>query len=160
MVSRVVPGTGETIMRSSPNKRFVNDDLPTLGRPTMDTRISSSWGSAPTALAPPVRSSTISNNVLMRRPWDADTVTIPEKPNRAKSPKAASWRSESALFTDQDHPLPQRGAEGGRILRPQGSRLRGRRPTTPRFRRCPPTVSPGREPTPTHRRRARTPRYR
>ena len=33
--SRVVPATGETIARSSPSSRFNNDDLPTLGRPTM-----------------------------------------------------------------------------------------------------------------------------
>ena len=37
-LSRVVPATGETIARSSPNSRFSNDDFPTFGRPTIARR--------------------------------------------------------------------------------------------------------------------------
>jgi hypothetical protein len=36
--SRVVPGTSETIIRSSPRTRLMNVDLPVFGRPTMATR--------------------------------------------------------------------------------------------------------------------------
>ena len=39
--SRVVPGTGETIIRSSRSSRFTSDDFPALGRPTIATFSSS-----------------------------------------------------------------------------------------------------------------------
>ena len=42
IVSRVVPGTSETITRSSPRSAFRSDDLPTFGRPRIATRIASS----------------------------------------------------------------------------------------------------------------------
>ena len=40
--SRVVPGTSETITRSSPTSAFRSEDLPTFGRPRIATRIASS----------------------------------------------------------------------------------------------------------------------
>ena len=46
-VSRVVPGMSLTIDRSSRSIRFSNDDLPTLGRPTMATAIGSVSAGAP-----------------------------------------------------------------------------------------------------------------
>ena len=39
--SRVVPGTSEAIIRSSPRMRFTSVDLPTFGRPTKATRMRS-----------------------------------------------------------------------------------------------------------------------
>ena len=42
IVSRVVPGTSETITRSSPTSAFRSDDFPTFGRPRIATRIASS----------------------------------------------------------------------------------------------------------------------
>ena len=44
--SRVVPAMSVTMLRSSPNKALVIDDLPTLGRPTMVIRGRSSCCSA------------------------------------------------------------------------------------------------------------------
>ncbi len=44
--SRVVPGTGLTMARSWPSRRFSNELLPTLGRPTMAMRIDSSSSAA------------------------------------------------------------------------------------------------------------------
>ena len=41
-VSRVVPGTSETMTRSAPTRALSSDDLPTLGRPRIATRIASS----------------------------------------------------------------------------------------------------------------------
>ena len=41
MESRVVPGISETIVRSSSQSAFSSDDLPTFGRPRMETPISS-----------------------------------------------------------------------------------------------------------------------
>ena len=43
--SRVVPGTSDTIIRSSRNRRLTSDDFPALGRPTMAT--ASSAGACP-----------------------------------------------------------------------------------------------------------------
>ena len=37
IVSRVVPGMSVTMLRCSPRKRFISEDLPTLGLPTMAT---------------------------------------------------------------------------------------------------------------------------
>ena len=42
IASRVVPGTSETITRSSPSSAFRRLDLPTFGRPRIATRIASS----------------------------------------------------------------------------------------------------------------------
>ena len=42
IVSRVVPGTSATIVRSSPTSLLKSDDLPTFGRPRIATRIASS----------------------------------------------------------------------------------------------------------------------
>ena len=41
MASRVVPGCSLTTRRSWPTMRLIKEDLPTLGRPTTATRISS-----------------------------------------------------------------------------------------------------------------------
>ena len=38
--SLVVPGTSETIIRSSLSSRFTSDDLPAFGRPTIATAVS------------------------------------------------------------------------------------------------------------------------
>ena len=43
--SRVVPGTSETIIRSSLQSRLTSDDLPALGRPTIATAVSRRSGS-------------------------------------------------------------------------------------------------------------------
>ena len=48
IASRVVPGTSETITRSSPSSAFRRLDLPTFGRPRIATRIASS----PTSCGP------------------------------------------------------------------------------------------------------------
>ena len=46
MESRVVPAMSVTMLRSSPKRALVSDDLPTLGRPTMVMRGKSSSTSA------------------------------------------------------------------------------------------------------------------
>ena len=62
MASRVVPGMSLTISRSSRSSRFTSDDLPTLGRPTMATAISSGVS---TDTAPPTLPAALS------WPWTA-----------------------------------------------------------------------------------------
>ena len=45
MASRVVPGSSETMTRSSPRMAFKRLDFPALGRPTMASRMPATSGS-------------------------------------------------------------------------------------------------------------------
>ncbi|MNT06664.1 hypothetical protein D3C72_1413420 [compost metagenome] len=79
--SRVVPGTSEAIMRSSPRMRLTRVDLPTFGRPTkaMRTRFGSLSSSSP---LPSSGRRWMTSSSRSSRPWRwaADTVSISLKP--------------------------------------------------------------------------------
>ena len=104
IVSRVVPGTSETITRSSPSSAFRSDDFPTLGRPRIATRIASS----PTipSSRPGSCETTSSSRSPVPWPWRAESGTGSPSPRRWNSTASRSRRGSSILFASTITGLP------------------------------------------------------
>src|SRR6476469_3674308 len=94
--SRVVPGTSETITRSSPSSAFRRLDLPTFGRPRIATRIASS----PISCGPEPGSIVTTASSRSPVPWPccAESGTGSPRPSRWNSNASASWSGSSILF--------------------------------------------------------------
>ena len=99
IASRVVPGTSETITRSSPSKALSRLDLPTFGRPRMATRIASS----PTSCGPLPGSMITTASSRSPVPWPcwAESGTGSPSPSRWNSKASASWSGSSILFASR-----------------------------------------------------------
>ena len=113
IASRVVPGTSETITRSSPRSAFRRLDLPTFGRPRIATRIASS----PTAVGPlPGSRATIASS-RSPVPWPcrAESGIGSPSPSRWNSSASTSRRGVVDLVREQEDRLP-RGAQDLRDL--------------------------------------------
>ncbi len=97
IASRVVPGTSETIARSSFKSAFSSDDLPTLGWPIS---ASASCGSSSLEGSSGGNFSTIaSSKSPVPSPWIAETGTGSPKPRPPNSACIeASARGDSILF--------------------------------------------------------------
>src|SRR5512133_3194532 len=106
IASRVVPGTSETITRSSPRRAFRRLDLPTFGRPRMATRIASS----PTSCGPLPGSMVTTASSRSPVPWPcwAESGTGSPRPSRWNSNASASWSGSSILFASNSTGLRAR----------------------------------------------------
>ena len=94
MASMVVPARGSTRTRSSRSSMFTIEDLPTLGRPTMATRVPGAGGS----LARLGRSATTSSSRSpMPKPFSEETGSGSPSPRR--SAVSAVWLTSSTLLT-------------------------------------------------------------
>ena len=105
IVSRVVPGTSETMTRVSPSSAFRSDDLPTFGRPRIATRIASS----PTipSSRPGSCATTSSSRSPVPWPWRAESGTGSPSPSRWNSTASRSRRGSSILFASTITGLPE-----------------------------------------------------
>jgi len=108
MASRVVPGSSKAITRSSPRIVFTSVDLPTLGRPTKATLITSgrsrsalvSTGVSSSVPSTPVaRSSACSMSGRTFSPCAAEIATGSPRPSSWNSATVRSGARPSALFT-------------------------------------------------------------
>ena len=102
--SRVVPGIGETITRSSPTRRFTSEDLPTFGRPTIAIRVSlrfSTWASGVVRI-----SSAASSISAMPLPCSAEIGNTAFRPQRSNSKASASIFAVSTLLAATKTGLP------------------------------------------------------
>ena len=99
IASRVVPGTSDTITRSSPRIAFSRLDLPTFGRPRIATRIASS----PTCdgPAPGNRATTASSRSPVPWPCSADSGIGSPRPSRWNSSASVSRAGSSILFASR-----------------------------------------------------------
>src|SRR5215218_6576558 len=106
IASRVVPGTSETITRSSPSSAFSRLDLPTFGRPRTATRIASS----PTSCGPLPGSIVTTASSRSPVPWPcwAESGTGSPSPSRWNSKASASCRGSSILLASKSTGLRAR----------------------------------------------------
>ena len=98
--SRVVPATSLTMARGSLISALISDDLPTLGRPTMASRVGRAGrtsGSSCSTASP--QSATMASRKSSRpRRCAAETGKTPAKPSRGNSPSRLACLSPSTLF--------------------------------------------------------------
>ena len=96
--SRVVPGTSETIIRSSRSNRLTSDDLPAFGRPTIATAVSRCSGSWVTRGAFGTCARMASINSPTPTPCSALISTTASKPSLYSSRAPSRARRSSILL--------------------------------------------------------------
>ena len=95
--SRVVPGAGLTLTRASPHRRLRRDDFPTLGLPTIATRISSS-GPGPSSSTTGRRVAIASTRSAIPRPCSAEIGIGSPRPSSYPSAASSARKGTSDLF--------------------------------------------------------------
>ena len=108
MLSRVVPGWSKASTRSSPSRRLIRVDLPTLGRPTMAIRVPSGSGEASADTRSGRFAASRSDNWPRPRRCSAEVATVSPKPSEANSARPESTSRPSILLATSTTGLPVR----------------------------------------------------
>ena len=109
-----MPGTSETIVRSSPRSALSSDDLPTLGCP-ISASASSVCGSA-ASLSGGSRSTIASSRSPVPSPWIAETGNGSPNPSRENSPWTEAKRFGRFGFVgDQQHGMVRAPQDPGDV---------------------------------------------
>ena len=109
IASRVVPGTSETMTRSSPTSRFRSEDLPTFGRPRMATRTAaSSTSGGRSGASSRSRSTTSSRRSPVPCPWRLEIANGSPRPSRWNTWITSSRAGSSTLFATSSTGLRER----------------------------------------------------
>ena len=104
-LSRVVPATWLTIMRSSPSIRFAMELLPTFGLPATEILILPSPPSGAGSILPK-RASSISMSASIPQPCSAETSATSANPREKNSELLAACEGTSTLLTARITSLP------------------------------------------------------